>query len=317
MSQVVPFRRATGLASQASPEFDLAVSLALNDAEFGELRSDKITVELRAEIVSRRDALVARLRPATWPERCAVLASLQSMPGRTEVDAELLEAFSRQETDDLEGAPHHALMIAARNFRRNEAADKRPFRPSVGELYQKALSIAAPDTRELQRLNKILAAKLLPAPSKTIDADRRREMAQKLRSDFSAKRAEVSLESALTAEIPFVRGGRPRSLAEEAAKAFPSAVPTELAEQLQQDADQRKRISAGVRHDEAVTALELQKGASIPQRSPEELAASCAKKSVTLSSAALRAIGFDCADERPASPDYASPDTQIAVGGPE
>lgn len=317
MSDVVPFRRATGRASQGRPEFERAVALALNDAGFGEIQSDHMTAEIRAEITSRRDAVIARLRPATWEERCAVLASMQNMPGPTEVDPELRKAFARQDADDLEGAPALALTIAARAFRRQEGGEKRPFRPSVGELLQKALKIAAPDARELQRLDKALAAKVLPPPSKTADLDRRREMAQKLRADFLASLGEVSLEPALVAEVPFARGARARSLSEEAAKACPYAVPTELAEQLQHDAAERKRVLACARQDEAITALELHDVASTVRTSPEELAAVYSESPAPLSAFALRAIGLDCDGKNPAASDSASSDAETSRDDPD
>lgn len=155
-----------------------ALARAVNLAGSKSLTEDMIRREVVDAFRARAAELEQRLKPAEPDAIAAVLASLDRMVDRREVDAAEAEFAVRVAVGDLGSAPEFALAEAARDFRCHVVGDGK-FRPTTGELRKRAAEIAAPHFAELAQIRG-LRLDHLPA-RKPVDPERRKALAEMLR----------------------------------------------------------------------------------------------------------------------------------------
>lgn len=153
----------------------------------------------RAFLTRRSAEIASWLAPATEAERSAeVLRLLRAMVPRSG-DADEVTQVVVSYIADLGDVPASMLREACARFRRGTIGDGR-FAPKAGELRREALRLAEPWIAERARIERVLAARVLPPPTESRKADvlaHVRETARQLNAAAAAQGGRAKAEPAV------------------------------------------------------------------------------------------------------------------------
>lgn len=150
----------------------------------------------RAFMARRAAEIGGWLAPATPAETLAEVTRLlrmMAMQGGSE--AELTTVIASY-IDDLGNVPAAMLREACGRFRRGEVGDGR-FAPKAGELRREAMRLAEHWIAERARIERVLAARVLPPPTESRKADNVRETTRQLNAAAAAQGGRTKAEPAV------------------------------------------------------------------------------------------------------------------------
>jgi hypothetical protein len=156
-----------------------ALARALNALVDGEMTEASLPNGARIGLETRLRELMSALE-LPRPQRVrAIVAQLATMPGRTESDPEKRRLEFEQYLAIVADVPEWALEWSVMAFLKNETGNA-PFRPTAGEVRSFAMRRVEGVIAERQRIERVLRAKIAP-PSKTIDPEKRKQLADLMR----------------------------------------------------------------------------------------------------------------------------------------
>ena len=161
-----------------SRPLDLALSVASSALESGRLPANALAEGARLALVTRARTLAEALAPTTTERVKALLLTIDDMPSRTEDDRAKLKFAIERDASDLSEFPEWALVEAFRSARKGEIGDGL-WRPTIGQLASFCRQRVSALRSERAKIAAVLAAKV--DPPREIDAERRREMADRVR----------------------------------------------------------------------------------------------------------------------------------------
>jgi len=156
-----------------------ALSIAANAAGAGDLTEATLPSGARLGLQTRLRELAAALEFPRQDRVRSIITNLGTMPTKAEDDPAVQRFVLEQYVAICSDVPEWALDWAAWQFLKQEAGTG--FRPSAGELRAFAMRRVEGLIAEQQRIDAVLRAKIAPG-GKPIDAERRKELADMLRS---------------------------------------------------------------------------------------------------------------------------------------
>lgn len=161
-----------------SRPLDLALSAAANALEGGRLPTGALADGARLALSTRAKTLAEALAPTPVERVKMLLLTIEDMPSRTEEDRAKLKFAVERDASDLSEFPEWAIVAACRAARKGDVGDG-VWRPTTGELVKFCRAKLAALRSERAKIAAVLAAKV--DPPREIDAERRREMADRVR----------------------------------------------------------------------------------------------------------------------------------------
>lgn len=156
-----------------------ALAIASNALGAGALTETALPSGARLGLETRLRELSAALE-FPRPDRVrSIVTNLGTMPSRAEDDPAVQRFVLEQYVAICSDVPEWALDWAAWQFLKHETGNG--FRPTGGELRELAMRRVVGLDAERQKIDAVLRAKIAPG-GKTIDADRRKELADMLRA---------------------------------------------------------------------------------------------------------------------------------------
>ena len=143
------------------PAVQAALSVGLAALADGSLHREVVPAAAVAALQARRRDLAASLNPAPRDAILMTLLTLGNMPSQAVANADEAKAFLRQDLEDLAGLTLWSLQAAAKEFRQGEHGR---WRPTAGDLRQRARQHEVEPRAELYRIGKLLDAPSLAAP---------------------------------------------------------------------------------------------------------------------------------------------------------
>lgn len=155
-------------ASRPSPlhgALEASLAMALATVDDGDADVNTLASGPRVALERRRRELCDALAPCGPKAVAGVLATLEGMAYRKEVDGAAIAVLVKQEIEDLQGYPEWALAAAARSYRLGELGEGH-WRPTSGDLAKEAGRLVGPFHVELRRIGRLLDSPQLSAPAR-------------------------------------------------------------------------------------------------------------------------------------------------------
>lgn len=150
--------------------------------------------------MARRSSEISRwLEPASPEQRIAEVATLLRMMVRRDAEHDEMRAVLSTYSAALEGVPYTSLREACNRFLRGKAGEGK-FAPTTGQLRLETMRLAEHWIAERARIERVLAARVLPPPTESRKTDVQahvRETTRQLNAAAAAQGGRAKAEPAV------------------------------------------------------------------------------------------------------------------------